>query len=92
MVSLIHYDRDTIRINGKEYGFADFSKLEPAYSVPWGFPIRVYERGVRHYISDGSNTLYPPKIDPYCDRICSREGELARLVAGIGQEANGENS
>jgi len=85
-VKLVHYDRSKIEINGTSYSFEDFKKLEPTYSVPWGFVTRVYERGVIHYISDGSNTVYLKKIDPYCDAICNREGELARLVQRLREE------
>ena len=92
MESLVHYGNETIQINGNEYLFEDFLKIEPNYSVPWGFSTRVYRKGEAHYITDGSNTLYLPKNDPYCDRICEREGELARLVALLKEEASGENS
>ena len=79
-MKLCHYGRETIIVNNSTFSFGEFSKLEPFYSVPWGFPIRVYEKGVKHYISDGSNTLYLPINDPYCDAICQREGELLRLL------------
>jgi hypothetical protein len=80
-MELIHYDLQTIRLNGKEYQFSYFKKMEPKYTVPYGFPTRVYRRGVEHFITDGSTTLRLPLIDSECDRICNREGELARLVA-----------
>lgn len=84
---LVHYGLgEKIRLNSNEYEFHHFLKLEPLYSVPYGFHTRVYERGIVHYISDGQNTVYLPKIDPECDRICNREGELARLVARLQQE------
>lgn len=86
MVSLKHYGENTISINGNEYLFDHFLKLEPNYCVPWGFPVRVYERGVQHYVSNGNNTMYLPKEDQYCDAICNREGELARLVALLQSE------
>jgi hypothetical protein len=88
MTSLKHYGDSKIIINGNEYSFSDFLKLEPQYTVPWRFSIRVYERGVQHYVSDGSNTMYLSKEDPYCDAICNREGELARLVALLQSEQN----
>lgn len=87
MMSIVHYDREKVSLNGNSYSFDDFLKLEPQYSVPWGFTIRVYERGVKHYISDGSNTLYLPLTDPYCDALCNREGELARLVQRLREES-----
>jgi hypothetical protein len=87
MMSLIHYDREHITINGNKYEFDDFLKLEPNYSVPWGFAMRVYKRGVQHYASDGSNTIYLPLIDPYCVALCNREGELARLVLRLREES-----
>jgi hypothetical protein len=87
-MKLIHYGTDsTIQINEGEYQFSDFLKLEPRYSAPHGFHTRVYERGVKHYITDGYNLLYLPSIDAECDRICNREGELARLL----QRLNAEN-
>jgi hypothetical protein len=86
-LKLIHYDRSKIQINENTYSFDDFLKLEPNYSVPWGFHTRVYERGVKHYVTDGSNTLYLKLVDPYCDAICQREGELARLVLRLKSES-----
>jgi hypothetical protein len=80
-MELLHYDLETIRLNGKDYSFSDFKKMEPKYTVPYGFPTRVYRRGKEHYITDSSTTLKLPLVDPECDRICNREGELARLVA-----------
>lgn len=89
-MKLIHHGRnDTIRINNNEYRFCDFLKLEPRYSVSYDFPIRVYEKGVRHYITDGRNTVYLPLDDPYCDKICLREDELARLVKRLERETEG---
>lgn len=86
MTSLIHYDLTTLKLNGREYSFEDFLKIEPSYSAPFGFSVRVYEKGVQHYISDGANSLRLPVNDPYCDAICNREGELARLVALLQSE------
>lgn len=86
MTSLIHYDLTTIKLNGREYSFDDFRKIEPSYSAPFGFSLRVYEKGVRHYASDGANPIYLPLNDPYCDAICNREGELARLVVLLQSE------
>ena len=86
-MKLIHYDRSKIQINENTYSFDDFLKLEPNYSVPWGFHTRVYERGVKHYVTDGSNTFYLKLVDPYCDAICQREGELARLVLRLKSES-----
>ena len=86
MISLIHYDLITIKLNGREYSFEDFRKIEPSYSTPFGFSLRVYEKGVRHYASDGSTTMYLPLNDPYCDSICNSEGELARLVDRLKNE------
>lgn len=79
-MELVHYGNETIRINGTEYPFQDFKKLEPTYSVMYGFHTRVYRKGTEHFITDGFNSLRLPVNDPYCDRICNREGELARLV------------
>jgi hypothetical protein len=86
MTSLVHYDLTTIKLNGREYSFEDFRKIEPSYSAPFGFSVRVYEKGVQHYISDGANSMYLPVHDPYCDAICNREGELARLVVLLQSE------
>lgn len=86
-MKLVHYDRFKIQLNENSYSFDDFLKLEPNYSVPWGFHTRVYERGVKHYVTDGSNTLYLKPVDPYCDAICQREGELARLVLRLKSES-----
>lgn len=84
---LIHYGLDkTINLNGREYLFSDFKKIEPDYSAPYGFPVRVYEQGVRHYATDGSTMIQLPLFDAECDRICNREGELARLLVMIEEE------
>lgn len=88
MASIHHFNLDTIKINGTEYRFEDFLKLEPNYTVPFGFSTRVYKRDEEHYVSDGSNTLYMRLIDPYCDAICNREGELARLVERLKNESS----
>lgn len=86
-MKLIHdVDETTIQINDGIYDFSDFLKFNPSYTVPYGMPSRVYERGVCHYITDGRNTLYLPLIDSVCDKICSREGEFARLVRRLQQE------
>jgi hypothetical protein len=86
-MKLIHYGTDgNIQINGNEYRFSDFLKLEPRYSAPHGFHTRVYERGVKHYITDGHNLLYLPSTDAECDRICNREGELVRLLQRLSAE------
>ena len=85
-MTLIHYGLDKITLNGNEYSFSDFRKVEPDYSSPYGFHIHVYERGVRHYASDGVNTVHLPVIDETCDRICNREGELARLLLMLEEE------
>ena len=86
-MKLIHYGIDgTVQINDTQYRFSDFLKLEPRYSAPHGFHTRVYERGGRHYITDGYNLLYLPSTDAECDRICNREGELARLLQRLQQE------
>lgn len=80
-MELIHYGDETVRVNGKEYSFADLKKLEPNYHVPYGFHTRVYRKGVEHFATDGKTTIRLPVNDPYCDRICNRQGELARLAA-----------
>lgn len=80
-MQLIHYGRETVNVNGREYLFSDLLKIEPKYQVPHGFGTRVYRKDKDHYITDGMMTLYLPLDDPYCNRICDREGELARLVA-----------
>lgn len=86
-MSLIHYGLDkTISLNGTEYLFSDFRKIEPDYSVPFGFHTRVYERGVRHYVTDGYTLKHLSVNDEYCDRICNREGELARLLVMLEEE------
>ena len=86
-MKLIHYGTDgEVQINDNKYRFEDLLKLEPHYSAPHGFGTRVYERGVKHYITDGYNLLYLPSTDAECDRICNREGELARLVARLESE------
>jgi hypothetical protein len=87
--SLIHYGQNTVLLNGREYSWCDFLKVFGDYSVPYGFYIRVYEKGIAHYISDGQNTLYLPKNDMSCDRICAREPELALLLQRLRME-NGE--
>lgn len=84
---LVHYDNSKIELNGNEYSFCDFRKIEPDYRVPFGFHIRVYERGVTHFVSDGNNTIYLRLVDPYCDAVCNREGELARLVRRLQDES-----
>ena len=85
---LVHYGRDgKIQINEHEYEFSDFIRLDPTYSVPWGFHTRVYERGKTHYATDGKNTVHLPLVDPYCDALCNREGELARLIVSFGGQA-----
>lgn len=87
-MSLIHYGLDkTISLNGTEYLFSDFRKIEPDYSVPFGFHTRVYERGVRHYITDGYTLKHLPVHDEYCDLILNREGELARLLVLLKEES-----
>lgn len=88
-MKLVHYDLETIHINGTAYSFSDFKKLEPQYSAPYGFSIRVYERGKIHYASDGFNTIYLPVECPECNRICDREGELSRLVLRLSKECRG---
>jgi hypothetical protein len=80
-MELVHYEKKTITINGKEYPFSQFLKLEPNYYVPHGLHTRVYRKGKEHYATDGMITVQLPTHDGYCDRICNREGELARLVA-----------
>lgn len=88
--SLIHYGTGgKITLNAREYSWDDFLKVCGDYSVPWGFHTRVYEKGIRHYITDGNNTLYLPKNDAMCDRWCERESELAILVQRLKAE-NGE--
>lgn len=83
-MKLIHYGTSgDITLNDHQYAFRYFLKLEPHYSAPYGFHTRVYERGVRHFITDGHNTVHLSSIDPECDRICNREGELARLIATL---------
>ena len=86
MKSLVHYGKDKLLLNGREYLFEDFLKLEPDYTVPFGFTTRVYKEGSQHFVTDGFNSLYLRKVDPYCNRICDREGELARLVERIRSE------
>lgn len=86
-MKLIHYGTGgEVQVNENKYRFEDLLKLEPQYSAPHGFGTRVYERAVKHYITDGHNLLYLPSTDPECDRICNREGELARLVARLESE------
>lgn len=79
-MKLIHYGDGKVFINGNQYDYGHLLKLVPEYSAPWRFPIRVYERGVQHFASDGSTTIPLPIIDAYCDGICMREDELIRLV------------
>ena len=87
-MKLIHYGLDgDILVNNNRYSFEDFRKAEPAYSAPNGFHTRVYERGIRHYITDGNNLLHLPVTDTYCDSICNREGDLARLVQRLKRES-----
>lgn len=90
-MELVHYDFETIRINGNDYSFSDFNKLEPTYRPPFGFVTRVYRRGTEHYISDGANKINFSLIDPEMDRICNREGELARLVLSMKKQTSGTN-
>jgi|688.fasta_scaffold925916_2 hypothetical protein len=80
MSNLVHYGKEEITLNDTDYRFSDFLKLDGEYCVPFGFNIRVYERGVVHYISDGFTTIHLPKIDSYCDSLCARESELRRLI------------
>jgi hypothetical protein len=87
VVSLKHYGNGKIHINGNEYEFSDFLKLEPDYCSPWRFPVRVYEKGVQHTASDGYNTIRLSLHDPECDRICDREGELVRLIQRLAAES-----
>lgn len=83
ITELVHYGNDVVRINGREYQFEDFKKLEPNYCVVHGFHTRVYRKGIEHFVTDGFNTLRLAVNDPYCDRICNREGELARLIVTL---------
>lgn len=84
---LIHHGTGgTVTINDTEYLYADLLKIEPTYCAPYRFHTRVYERGKQHYATDGQNLLYFPLHDPYCERICSREGELSRLVSRLETE------
>jgi hypothetical protein len=86
-MKLIHYGTSgEVQINDNKYRFEDLLKLEPHYSAPHGFGTRVYEREVKHYITDGHNLLYLPSTDAVCDRICNREWELDRLVARLESE------
>lgn len=80
-MELVHYGVEIVKVNGKEYSYADLKKLEPNYHVPFGFQTRVYRKGVEHYATDGMTAIKLSLNDPYCDEICSREGELARLSA-----------
>lgn len=95
-MELVHYDNETITLNGNEYSFSHFRKLEPYYSAPFGFPQRVYRSGSEHYVSDGQNRINLPLHDPEMERICNREGELVRLIATLQHEAahppNGDGS
>jgi hypothetical protein len=86
IVSLKHYDNETIQLNGRPYSFEDFRRIEPSYTAPWGFSVRVYEKGVQHYASDGCNTIRLPLHDSYCDQLCNREGELLRLLERLKSE------
>jgi len=86
MTSLVHYGDEWITLNGRQYSWEDFLKIEPQYSVPWGWTTRVYRKGTEHYISDGANSLRLPLDWAEGDRICNREGELARLVAFLSAE------
>lgn len=79
-MNLVHYGVDVVTMNDTDYKFIDFLKLDCDYRVPFGFTTRVYERGEVHYVSDGFTTIHLPKIDPYCDSLCSRENELRRLI------------
>ena len=86
-MKLIHYGTGgEVQINDNKYRFEDLLKLEPHYSAPHGFHTRVYEREVKHYITDGHNLLYLPSTDAECDRICNREGELVRLLQRLSAE------
>jgi hypothetical protein len=85
--SLIHYGTEqSVVLNGRSYSFCDFLKVCGDYSVPHGFTTRVYTKGVQHYITDGSNTLYLPKDDKSCDQWCSQEPQLALLVQRLKME------
>jgi hypothetical protein len=86
MNELRHHDRELVFVNNNQYSFSDFYKIFPRYSVPYGFPVRVYRKGECHYISDGANTIHLPLHDLVCDNICDRQGELERLVAFLQQE------
>ncbi len=89
-MQLIHYGMEgQITVNGRCYPMQHFLKFLPNYSVPFGFHTRIYKRESAHYITDGANTLYLPKVCPYCDDICEREGELARLSVRLQAEENG---
>ena len=81
-----HYDDEWVWVNGKQYSFSDFRKLFPKYSVPYGFRIRVFKQGEIHYISDGTTTIRLPISDPLCAEVCSRQGELERLVLFLQNE------
>jgi hypothetical protein len=86
MYSIVHYGDEWIELNGRRYHWDDFLKVEPHYTVPYGWKTRVYKRGEVHYISDGQNSLRQPLKCKYCDEVCDREGELARLVAFLKAE------
>ncbi len=86
MVSLVHYGDEWIELNGRRYSWEDFLKIEPLYSVPYGWKTRVYRCGQEHWISDGVNSLRLPLVWEDGNRICNREGELARLVAFLQSE------
>lgn len=83
--SLVHHGKDKILLNGREYAFGDFLKVCGDYSVPWGFPTRVYERG--------KQVLYHRRIES-CLLVenrcagpwCSQEPELAMLVMRLRAE------
>jgi len=95
-MNIVHYDFEKITLNGNEYSFSDFKKLEPDYSTPFGFPVRVYRSGSEHYVTDGSNTIFLPIKDEEMERICNREGELVRLIEMLKHDAvnppNGDHS
>lgn len=86
-MKLSHYGVDsTISINERKYLFSDFLKLEPTYSAPYGFHTRIYERGVRHIITDGRNSVRLPLFCQECDRLCNREGEFIVLLSRLEKE------
>lgn len=86
-MKLSHYGVDSIiSINEREYLFSDFLKLEPNYSAPYGFHTRIYERGVRHIITDGRNSVHLSLECKECNRLCNREGELIVLLSRLKKE------